>query len=768
MEVRLDIDAKLKDKKWGIDFARKAYDNYNIGGWHSLFANRNRYRELQDYSLARQSIDRYKRVLGVDESPDPTFQNLNFSPLPILPKILEIALAITKKADYDIVATPIDPASKRQIKKYFTEQEAKIKVRKELDKMAPGLAEMSPIARKEGDPSDLEELEIQKMFTYKHTAAAEIEQFLQLIALQNNMEEIRSELKRSILVYGVAAVKEYVDTDGIIRVRNVNPSNMVCSRVTRRDFKDAQFIGEVIEVNPSDLIEMANGEITPEQLKEIESAPQKNATSYAKSGSPMIGGFYDGKVRVLDMEWIAYDPIGITKKADKYGNSHVARTSPDKADKLQYVKTIYRIKWIIGTDYCFGFGKVTDMKRKRSSLQDTSMSYHVFAPNFDYFSMSAPSKVEMVIPIVDQINLAWYKLQHVIAKSRPKGVTIEIGALEDVNIGKGGQALTPKDLIEVYNQTGNIYYRQRDMDGNVSNYRPITELEGGIGQHGQEFMALLQYAISMLKEMVGINAATDGFTGQRSYSAAVNAGMEATNNALYQVIEADREVLQSVADALTMRIQSVVRSKNINPSYLAALGDASMKFFKDGEELSAMEFGISLDPRPTDVERQLFIQQVNELIKAGQVDVDDAIMLNTIPSLKAASAILAYKVKKKRENAIKQQQEAMIQNAQAQQQSALLAEQAKQQTEQLKAQLDMQLMKLKFEQEMQLKQVDVQIQAMKVQIVRAQEIDKEQIKSESREYVAELMAEARREAANSKGSGAAGRNEAQVTGDMMR
>lgn len=109
-----------------------------------------------------------------------------------------------------------------------------------------------------------------------------------------------------------------------------------------------------------------------------------------------------------------------------------------------------------------------------------------------------------------------------------------------------------------------------------------------------------------------------------------------------------------------------------------------------------------------------------------------------------------------------------MQNAQVQQQSALLAEQAKQQTEQLKAQLDMQLMKLKFEQEMQLKQVDVQIQAMKVQIVRAQEIDKEQIKSESREYVAELMAEARREAANSKGSGAAGRNEAQVTGDMMR
>jgi hypothetical protein len=762
---KLDIDAKKKDKAWGMSFARAAFDNYHTGGWGSLFANRNQYREFADYALSKQSVERYKRMLKVDESPDPTFQNLNWTPLPILPKILEIALAITKKADFDIVATPIDPMSKRETQRYFAEQEAKIRIRKELDQMAPGLSDRSPIAKKEGDPSDLAELEIQRMFTYKHAAATEIEQFLAVVALQNNMEEIRAEIKRSTLVNGIAAVKEYVDTDGLIRIRNVNPSNMICSRVVRRDFKDAAFIGEVIEVNPADLIEMASGEVTPEQIKDMRNGINRTASAYGLPvSSTSSSTFYDGKIRVLDLEWIAYDPIAMTVKIDKYGNSHVARTSPEKASKIQYVKTIYKIKWVVGTDICFDFGKVTNMKRKASSLAETSLSYHVFAPNFDYFSMSAVSKVEQVMGIVDQINLSWYQLQHAIAKSRPRGVTIEVGALEDVNVGKGGKALTPKDLIEVYNQTGNIYFRQKDMDGNMSNYRPITELQGGMGQVAQEFLGLLQYNIGMLKEVIGINDATDGFTGSRSYSAAVNAGVEATNNALYSIIETDREILQSMADALVLRIQSLVRSKNVNPVYEAALGKPSLDFFRSIGDLSAIEFGVSLDPRPTETERQLFLQDINKLIDTGQVDVDDAIYLRSIPSLKAAMALLAYKVKTKREKAFEQQQQMMMQNAQAQQESAMISEQAKQQTLQLQAELDTQILQMKHQHALELKQMDMQIQAMKAQIVAAQTMDSEQLKSESKEYIAELAAETRKNA--SQGSSA--RRPSQTLSDSVR
>jgi hypothetical protein len=764
---KLDIDARKKDKAWGISFAKAAFDNYHTGGWGSLFANRNRYREFADYSMNRQSVERYKRMLKVDESPDPTFQNLNWTPLPILPKIIELALAITKKADFDIIATPIDPMSRLETQRFFAQQEAKIRIRKELERMAPGLAEQSPIRKQENEPSDLEELEIQRMFTYKHAAATEIEQFLSVVSLQNNMEEIRAEIKRSVLVNGISAVKEYVDTDGIIRIRNVNPANMICSRVIRRDFKDAAFIGEVIELNPSDVMEMAAGEVTPEQLKDMQNGINRTASAYglpAATVSP--GSFFDGKIRVLDLEWLAYDPIAMVVNTDKYGNKHVSRTSPEKASKVQYVKTIYKIKWVIGTDICFDFGRVTNMKRKSSSLSETSLSYHVFAPSFDYFSMSATSKVEQVMGIVDQINLAWYQLQHAIAKSRPKGVTIEIGALEDVNVGKGGQALTPKDLIEVYNQTGNVYYRQRDLEGNMSNYRPITELQGGMGVVAQEFMTLMQYNIGLLKEVVGINDATDGFTGQRSYSAAVNAGVEATNNALYSIIESDREILQSLADALVLRIQSLARSKNINPTYIASLGKPSMDFFKSIGDISAIEFGISLDPRPNQLERELFFQDLNKLIDAGQVDVDDAIYLRQIPSLKAATALLAYKVKKKREKAFEQQQQMMTQNAQVQQQSAMMNEQAKQQTIQMQAELESQILQLKHQQAMELKQMDMQIQAMKAQIVAAQTIDAEQLKSESKEYIAELAAEARKTMTEQQGS--ASRRPSQTLSDAVR
>lgn len=754
---KLDLDAKKKDKNWALQYAKAAFNSYSAGGWNSLFNNRNRYRELTDYALNNQSVDKYKRILKADESQDASYKNMSWKPLPILPKLLELAMAITKKADYDIVATPIDPVSREEIDRYFSTQETKIRMRKEMEKIDPALVEVSPLAKNESEPSDLEELELQRMYSYKHTASIEIEQFLQQIFLNNNIEEIRAEIKRSILYYGIAAVKEYVDQDGLIKMRNVNISNMICSRVTRRDFKDAEFVGEIIEINPQDLIEMANGEIDEAMLKEIVNSNSKSLSSYSMSHARTPGNFHDNKIRILDIEWLAYDPIAFERKVDKYGNIHMARTSPDRAEKSQFVKTIYRCYWVMGTEYVFGFGKSTDIKRRRSALQDTSLSYHIFAPNFDYFTMSAPSKVENAMSIVDQMSLAWYRLQHVIAKARPKGLIIEIGALEDVPLAKGGQQLSVKDLVEVYETTGNIYYRQRDIDGNMSNYRPIQEMDNGIGQQAQEYMSIIQYNINLLKDVIGINEATDSFTGQRTYSAAVNAGIQATNNSLYTVIEADREIMQSLADALVLRIQSVVRSGRINPMYISSLGQKSIDFFKKGKNLSAAEFGISLDPVPTDAERQLFYGRLEKLIDSGQVDIDDVIMLESMRSMKAASAILAYKVKKKREKAQAQQEQMMQMNAQAQQQSAMLAEQAKQQTMQMQAQIDAQMLQMKQQGEMALKQLDLEMQYLKTKMASDTGLSIEQIKAESKEYIAELLNKAREQ-----------RNPGQVTTDMMK
>ncbi len=754
-----NIDPRKKDKAWALQYCRAAWQSYSSGGWNSLYSNRNKYRELTDYALSKQSISRYKKIIKADESPDPSYSNMNWAPLAVLTKFRELALSITKRSDYDILATPIDPKSQGQIDQYFKEQEAKIRMREALKKAAPEMVEISPVRQRENEPADLEELEVQRMYSFKHALATEMEQWMQQIFLMNNMDQVRAEVKRCLFDYGIGGVKEYVDKDGIIKIRPVNPANMICSRVTRRDFKDAEFIGEITEINIQDLAEMAGGEFDEKDLEDIARKSVNGESAFTGINIWAKSNMRDSKVRVLDIEWLSYNSLAYEESVDKYGNVHLIRTSPEKGDKQKLVKVVYTAKWVMGTDYIFGFGLATNMKRKRSALQETSLSYHIFAPNFDYFDMSSVGKVEQSMNVVDQINLAYYRLQHVIAKARPKGIMIEIGALEDVPIGKGGQAFTAKDLIDIYESTGNIYYRLRDMEGNAANYRPITELEGGIGAQAQEYFNIIQQNIQLLRDVIGLNEVTDSFAGQRTYSAAVNAGIEATNNSLYGIIEADKEIIQSVAESISLRIQTVARSKNVNKSYLYALGKPTLDFMKQGElELSSIEFGIFLDAIPTPEERGAFKMRLEKFIDSGQLDIDDAIMIEGLRSLKTANAVLAYKVKKKREKAEQQAMMMQQQNAQIQQQSALIAEEEKRKTLQLEHQLKMELLQAEIQKAMAVEQMRLEAEFVRNKMLADASLTNEQLKAESKEYIAETMAAVRR----------AGRNPAQIASDTMK
>ena len=753
------IDPRKKDKPWALEYCRAAWQSFSSGGWNSLYSNRNKYRELTDYALSKQSISRYKKVLKADESPDPSYSNMNWQPFAILTKFRELALSITKRSDYDILATPIDPKSQGEIKRYFKEQEAKIRLREELKKVAPEMVDISPVRQKENEPADLEELEIQKMYSFKHQLATEMEQWMQQVFLMNNMDQTRAEVKRCLFDYGIGGVKEYVDQDGIIKVRAVNPANMICSRVTRRDFKDAEFIGEIIEVNLQDLAEMCNGELTEEELKDVAAKAVNGESAFNGINLWAQSNMRDAKVRVLDLEWLSYNPLSYEESIDKYGNRHLTRTSPDKGAKTKLVKVVYKAKWIMGTDYVFGFGLVTNMKRKRSALQETSLSFHLFGPNFDYFDMSCVGKVEQSMNVVDNINLAYYRLQHVVAKAKPKGIMIEVGALEDVPIGKGGQQFTAKDLIDVYESTGNVYYRLKDMEGNVSNYRPITELEGGIGAQAQEYFSIIQQNIQLLRDVIGLNEVTDSFAGQRTYSAAVNAGIEATNNSLYGILEADREIMQSLSESISLRIQSVARSGNVNKTYLYSLGKPTLDFMSQGNlQLSSIEFGIFLDPVPTPDERAAFKMRLEKFIDAGQVDIDDAIMIESLRSLKTANAILAYKVRKKRERAEQQAMAMQQQNAQVQQQSAMIAEEEKRKTLQLEYQLKMELLNAEIQKAMAVEQMRLEAEFVKNKMIADASLTNEQLRAESKEYIAETMAAVRKES----------RNPAQVASDTLK
>ena len=321
--------------------------------------------------------------------------------------------------------------------------------------------------------------------------------------------------------------------------------------------------------------------------------------------------------------------------------------------------------------------------------------------------------MEQLIPIADQIQISWYRLQNTINQARPKGIMIELGALEDIPLGAGGQQMKPMDVIDLFNKTGTLVYRKNDIGGKATNYKPIEELENGLGRDAMTYYQVIQNNIEMIRQITGLNEFTDGSTPDaRSLTTTAKLAAQATNNALAHIEQGERRLLERLASAVIVRLQDSVK-KNPIEGYVRALGKNTMEFFKLSPSVSKHEFGVKIEDRPTEEVKARLMGILQNSVAQGQVDFEDAVYIEQITNLKQAQQVLSYRIKKKKEeaqaNAEKQQQ----MNGQIQQQSAQAAEQSKQQTlqmemegkmemEKLKAQLQSQLQKEKYEFEMEL------------------------------------------------------------------
>lgn len=718
------IPPSEKGREWIMQYCKAAWSSFeNDTPRNIFFHNRFNYEMYKQYAMGNQTINKYKPLLGVDEEATETWLNVDWSVIPIVPKFRRIALGRLNKVDYNIVATPIDPLANEETDAYFAAMRAKLLVREQAKKVDPSLLELPALQLTEREAKDQEELEMQMNYTFKHQMAIEAEQGIKLILEQNNIEKMREKIREDFFDFGVGGYKEWIDSNGAVKVRTVNPRNILTSYCKNKDFSDAEYVGEIIEMSISDLKQQAGNQFSEEQYERIAKnhiGLLGNPKDWPTSYSIYNKGYDKFKIRVLDIEFFSVNELVFEQRIDRRGNKIYAKAKYEdrnkKKDKFERVayKVVYKGKWIINTDFIYNHGLETDMKRAKSSLMDTELNYHLYAPEF--WDMRAYGMMEQLIPIADAIQIAWYRLQNVINQARPKGIMIEMGALEEIPLGKGGKQLTPMKVLDLYNKTGTLVYRKSDSQGRMTNYKPIEELENGLGRDIMSYWQIIQNNIQMLRDITGLNELTDGSTPDpRTLTTVAKLAYEGTNNALTHIVQGEKKLLESLANAVVLRLQDAVLKGEVK-GYMRSLGNNTLNFIKINPNLHLHEYGIFLEDKPTDDQRAMLMQQVAAGQANGLLDIEDAIIIQNTDNLKVAQQVLAYKVKKRKqeeeEKAIRMQQ----MNAETQQQSAMVAEQAKQQTLQIEGQvkaqiiqvekeLDAKLLELKYRYELQLEEM---------------------------------------------------------------
>lgn len=740
------INPKLKDKAWISKYIKAAWKDYKESYPDGFYNAKDKYHDIKLYMLGKQGVTKYKRMIDPQKAAnnDETWVNIDWSIIPIIPKFRRIALGVLKKSGYNITAQAVDPMASKDRDKVYAKNAAKIVLRDEFQKNQMNIDDLSI---GESTPQNFKELDMHMKFNYKHHMAKEVEQALQLVFQLNDYEGIRNKVIEDLHDFGIGGYKEYFDSKGSIKIKRVNPSNLIVSYSTDSDFKDIHYCGEVQEMTIGDLKEHAGDEFSEKVYNEIvEKYKYNNDKYHGRITGAEHQQNYDGqRVKVLDMEFYSVNDIILEERTNKKGNKVVGRidkvkknTKNKKYSKTSY-KVVYKGKWVIDTDYYFDCGLCTNMKRAKSRLTDTTMSYHIVAP--DLYQMKTYSLGEQMRGIADQLQLAWCKLQNVMLRARPRGIMIEIGALENVPLGRAGKAMKPLDIIDLYNQTGNLVYRAVDEEGNPSAMRPISELNNGLGNEAAQYYDIISRNIQLLRDILGFNEITDGSTPDpRTLKGVATLAAESTNNALSYIKHAERNLTERLAYNLTLRIQDAAKQGTLK-GYVKALGSDSIEFFKAKPNITVHEYGIILEDKPSAYEKEQLNKRIEQALQSNQITIADSLLVENLENVKQAQEVLAYRIERNLKKAEEQSALQQQQNAQIQQQAAQSAELAKQQTIQAETQSKMQLLQAKAETDAQLMDRKYAYEKELEQLRTSGRIEQKEIEADSREIIAEMKAE---------------------------
>lgn len=625
-----------------------------------------RYSMNRLYAQGSQPVEQYVNRIGLDNK-KPAYANISWKITSPAPKFIEIITNGMMKRIEKVSATNLDPLSAKE--KAESRTKSKFMLRKkddlaQLEEMT-GLSLMPDVVK---EASSEAEIDLYFDLNDKQTEEIVFEEILQLILNENKYPELKRRMIRDTIECGIAGTRTYIDYKGRVKIKRIKPENLITSYTEESDFDNISYAGEIIPMSLHDLRLAAGNQLTEEQYRDIANKVKNswgNGGYSFEAGSTYANNTYrpydDVNVMVLQGFYITTRKQVYEKKYNKYGTYTVNKRpsdytpSPNSKYKrelmVQEDKVVYKFNLILQTDYMFDYGLETDMIKPMHDLSEVKLPITVYMPN--NYQMNNKPLIEAMIPTIDQMQVIRYKLQILIAKIRPSGVAIAIDGLEDIDLGTG--VLDPLQLGEVYDQTGNVYYRALNEDGSYKQFRPIEPLANGMGSQLLELIRTYNDLLSLLRDDTGMNEASDGAAvdaraGFRTTQLALNA----SNNATSYIYDAFIDIMNRTLKKAAILVQDIVcLKKRSYEGYAKVVGEDDMKFIQLNKDYANINFGVSLEMLPDDAQKEELARVIDMSIQTGAIKPSDKYRLMTLPNVKVAYQYLKVTEEKYR----KQKQE---------------------------------------------------------------------------------------------------------------
>ena len=505
-------DAEKMSAEYGAKVGRAIeHEWYSNTTSSNMYMNyRQNFHNLRLYARGEQSVRKYKDELSING--DLSYLNLDWKPVPIIPKFVDIVVNGMADRSYDVKAYSQDPAAIKERTDYVEAISTDMNAKELNDTVFNELGVDIYNTDQTKLPETNEELQLHMQLDYKQSIEIAEEEAINSIFDKNKYDEIIKRINYDLVVIGIGAAKSSFNKAEGIKIEYVDPADLVYSYTDSPNFEDIYYVGEVKQIYVNELKKQFP-ELTDEEL---ESYRGYNKSSYDYSNYD-LNNQDENAITVLYFEYKTHmNQTYKIKKTATGGNKAIEKDdtfNPPKSEEFEKVsraiEVIYEGVKIVGSNKLLKWELKKNMMRPKSDTTKAQMSYAIVAPR--KYRGKINSLVERITGFADMIQLTHLKLQQVMSRMVPDGVYVDADSLAEIDLGNGTN-YNPQEALNMYFQTGSVIGRSMTQDGDMNRNRlPITELTSSNGQAKlSSLINTYQYYLQMIRDVTGLNEARDG------------------------------------------------------------------------------------------------------------------------------------------------------------------------------------------------------------------------------------------------------------------
>jgi hypothetical protein len=512
-QITTDVASK-KDYAYGKNVAQSIYSTI-YGNQTYFWLRNNRFRKNRQ--IANGKIDMSVFMDRLEMNSKANFVNINWKSIIIGNTIVARLVGSWMSRNEKVTVTATDSAS-AMLKKNAADEAEFIYQNKEILAQLQQESGIPIIPQDQFIAEDKDELD-RWISEFNHLP----EEIQYSIGCNNVLEAngwndvLKQRLLHDSAEVGLVCTYTFMDEEGEVHVQWIRPENAIYSYSDFPDFRDTTYRGHILSMKVSEIRARysiaAGGILTEEDIFRLaQSSKEYQLTDKIKWmqdwNVSWLRPYDEWNIDLVQFEIRTLDSDGYTvTKTKKNGSTIIKKGKPEKLDEnQQYLEekkwNIYEGVYCPVTQTMIKWGIKKNMIRPQDPKElgnaEFSYSFYMYDP-YDMRNVAVPEKIEEPI---EQMILARLKIQQMVAKMVPAGASIDVDALQELDLGLG-DSVKPLEVQKIWEQTGKLYYRGRDAEGNRIPV-PITELANtGFAPQLQALIQLYQFHYQVLKDELG-------------------------------------------------------------------------------------------------------------------------------------------------------------------------------------------------------------------------------------------------------------------------